>query len=444
MIFYYFSTGTDPLDLGASRVVDFTSDTVDLDSLANTTRMASSEVETGLLSGIVDAVAMDDLEDLRTYVSGFTLDGAIFEYDHGLQTLVEGPGGSPEEPTPPEPPALVELEILVTRESGLVDPAGLSAAQVAAVVNDDFFEDAGFRVALRSEELEAHLDRLGIAQEMVETFTQRGTLRNVASRLEDGSLQALLLPADVSEFYEDSFELGGAISIEFLLNGREIRAGGEDVLLRGFILDDTIIGSPGADTIIGEAGDDLIFGWNDRATEADLRDNIYGGDGNDTIEGGRGNDELRGDAGNDSIAGGFGADTVIGGTGDDTLTGSAFGDEIFGGDGFDFINGGFGSDRVNGGAGGDRFFHLGIADHGSDWIQDYSSAEGDVLAYGGMANASQFQLNFATTPTAGADDVQEAFVIFRPTGQILWALVDGAGQDAINLSIGGQVFDLTA
>ena len=70
--------------------------------------------------------------------------------------------------------------------------------------------------------------------------------------------------------------------------------------------------------------------------------------------------------------------TVIGGVGDDVLTGSALSDEIFGGDGNDFVNGGFGHDRVNGGDDGDRFFHIGVADHGSDWIQDYDAAEGDV------------------------------------------------------------------
>ncbi|UWQ19694.1 M10 family metallopeptidase C-terminal domain-containing protein (plasmid) [Jannaschia sp. M317] len=198
----------------------------------------------------------------------------------------------------------------------------------------------------------------------------------------------------------------------------------------------------GRDTISGGAGDDTIEGG---ATMADLRDLVFGGEGNDTIDGGYGNDELRGDAGNDQIAGGFGADTVIGGTGNDTLTGSAFGDVIFGGDGMDFVNGGFGSDRVNGGAGGDTFFHLGIGDHGSDWIQDYNAAAGDVLLYGGAgATRAQFQINTTTTAMAGADAVQEAFVIYRPSGQILWALVDGDGQAEINLRLNGQVFDLTA
>jgi Ca2+-binding RTX toxin-like protein len=185
----------------------------------------------------------------------------------------------------------------------------------------------------------------------------------------------------------------------------------------------------------------MLFGG---STEADLRDLILGGDGHDSISGGYGNDVLRGDAGNDTIAGGFGADTVIGGTGHDVITGSAFGDMMFGSGGDDFINGGFGSDLVNGGNGADEFFHIGIANHGSDWIQDYDAAEGDVLVFGNTsATADQFQINVTTTEGAGGDGVEEAFVIYRPTGQIMWALVDGAGQDDINLQIGGDVFDLT-
>ncbi|WP_052249881.1 hypothetical protein [Tateyamaria sp. ANG-S1] len=211
--------------------------------------------------------------------------------------------------------------------------------------------------------------------------------------------------------------------------------------LEGMDGDDTIRGLDGLDTLIGGAGDDFIFAG---GTPADLRDLVFGGAGNDTIDGGYGNDELRGDAGNDSIAGGFGADTVIGGTGNDILTGSALGDLIFGGDDDDFLNGGFGSDRLNGGAGADRFFHLGVPDHGNDWIQDYNAAQGDVLVYGGSATRDQFQINSTFTPGAGQDLVREAFVIYRPTGDILWALVDGLANDAITLRIGGQDFDLLA
>ena len=212
--------------------------------------------------------------------------------------------------------------------------------------------------------------------------------------------------------------------------------------LDGGLGNDTLYGGDGPDTLIGGEGDDLIFGG---ASAADLRDVIFGGAGNDRIDAGYGNDQVYGGDGNDTVEGGFGVDEIIGQGGDDVLTGSAFSDLIFGGDGDDFINGGFGSDRVNGGAGADRFYHLGIADHGSDWIQDYSSADGDVLVWGGgAATRAQFQVNTTETAGAGAAGVEEAFVIYRPTGQILWALVDGGAQGAINLQIGGQVFDLLA
>lgn len=202
---------------------------------------------------------------------------------------------------------------------------------------------------------------------------------------------------------------------------------------------DVLHGDNGLDTINGGAGDDSLVGG---SFVDDLKDVLYGGDGNDTLDGGYGNDELRGDAGHDVILGGFGQDTLIGGTGDDALTGSAFSDEIHGGNGSDFINGGFGSDRVNGGAGADRFFHLGINNHGSDWIQDYSATDGDVLVFGNTATSDQFQVNFANTDHAGSADTDEAFIIYRPTGQILWALVDGAAQDEITLRIAGEEFDL--
>jgi Ca2+-binding RTX toxin-like protein len=205
---------------------------------------------------------------------------------------------------------------------------------------------------------------------------------------------------------------------------------------------DTLHGGDGRDTLDGGSGDDFLFGG---ASTADLSDVIYGGDGNDSIDGGYGNDELHGGNGNDTVLGGFGSDTLIGNAGDDLLVGGGGSDLMFGGPGDDTLNGGFGFDRLNGGSGADRFFHLGVADHASDWIQDYSVAEGDVLVFGQPgATRSQFQVNIANTPNAGAADVAEAFVIHRPTGQIIWALVDGAGQDSINIQLGGTVFDLLA
>ena len=212
--------------------------------------------------------------------------------------------------------------------------------------------------------------------------------------------------------------------------------------LNGLAGDDSLIGSSGADTLIGGDGNDTIKGSD---TDTDLRDAIYGGDGNDEISGAHGNDELRGDNGNDTIDGGFGVDTVIGGNGNDVLSGGAFSDVVFGGNGNDFINGGFGSDRLNGGEGADQFFHIGVEGHGSDWIQDFSNTQDDILVFGNTAaSIDDFQVNFAETDGAGDSGTHEAFVIYKPTGQIMWALVDGGDQDQIHLRIDGTDYDLLA
>ncbi len=231
-----------------------------------------------------------------------------------------------------------------------------------------------------------------------------------------------------------------------VLNG----AGADDLLrglasndiLRGNDGNDWLYGGDGADVLNGGDGDDFIFGGE---TENDLRDTIYAGDGDDTVDAGYGNDLVYGGNGNDTINGGYGVDELIGQGGNDVINGATLSDIIFGGAGDDFINGGFGNDRVNGGSGADRFYHLGIADHGSDWVQDYSAAQGDVLVWGGgAATPADFQVNIATTAGAGAAGVPEAFVIYQPTGQILWALVDGAGQSEIILRIAGTDYDLLA
>jgi serralysin len=230
--------------------------------------------------------------------------------------------------------------------------------------------------------------------------------------------------------------------------GDDVLSGGDGAdTLTGNDGNDRLDGGDGADTLTGGGGDDFLFGG---SSATDLRDLIYGGDGHDHIDGGAGNDELHGGLGNDTINGSLGADTLIGNEDRDVLSGGGGSDLIFGNAGDDFINGGFGYDRMNGGAGADVFFHLGIADHASDWIQDYTAAEGDVLRIGiAGATRAQFQVNYAHTANAegvrsGTATVAEAFVIYRPTGQILWALVDGAGQSSINLQIGTQMFDLMA
>lgn len=252
-----------------------------------------------------------------------------------------------------------------------------------------------------------------------------------------------ILPVGWVDVADPSLTLDGTPGADTLngADGDDTLSGlaGDD-LLQGHFGYDSLDGGAGADTLVGGVGNDVLIGG---PADQDLRDLIYGGDGDDLIDGGAGNDELRGDAGADTITGGAGVDTIIGGDGDDVLTGQTWSDVILGGDGEDFINGGFGHDRVNGGADGDRFFHLGVEGHGSDWIQDFDDYDGDLLVFGGTgATAADFQVNFTETAAAGAAGVQEAFVIYRPTGQILWALVDGAAQDVIGIVIDGTEYDL--
>lgn len=232
-------------------------------------------------------------------------------------------------------------------------------------------------------------------------------------------------------------------------NGNILTGGAQDDIQRGYdgqdILrgndgDDWLFGGDGADTLNGAAGNDVIRGGD---SAMDLRDVVYGGDGDDDIDAGYGNDQIYGGDGDDTIEGGFGVDELIGQAGNDVLSGAAWSDLIFGGDGMDFLNGGFGFDRLNGGAGADRFFHLGIFDHGSDWVQDYSTDQGDVLVWGrGPATGADFQINFASKANAGTTQDAEAFVIYKQTGQIIWALIDGAAQESIVLMVAGTSYDL--
>ncbi|SEM71400.1 calcium-binding protein [Palleronia pelagia] len=210
---------------------------------------------------------------------------------------------------------------------------------------------------------------------------------------------------------------------------------------------DTLSGGDGRDVLNGGMGDDLIFGWQPdgqlRGAYLDLSDTILGMEGRDTIDAGAGNDRIWAGTEDDFVFGGTGADLIVGQAGADTLLGGAGADQIFGGSGDDLIDGGQGFDRIAGGEGADTFYHVSRFSGGSDWIQDYDAAAGDLLATDrDGALAEWYQVNLAATPGAGAADVAEAFVIFRPTGQIVWALVDGAGQDAINLDLGGAVIDL--
>ncbi|MEP5384712.1 MAG: BspA family leucine-rich repeat surface protein [Shimia thalassica] len=251
------------------------------------------------------------------------------------------------------------------------------------------------------------------------------------------------LDGTTSDDVIDASGEGAGVRVEGLEGNDLITGSAFNDTLSGLDDADTLEGGLGADVLIGGEGDDILYGALMSGSQSEDRaDRIYAGGGNDLARGGYGNDELRGDAGHDTLIGEQGADSLYGGTGDDVLTGAALSDLIFGGDGDDFLNGGFGYDRLNGGTGADRFFHSGAPGHGTDWVQDYAATEGDVLHFGGSATADDFRVRLATTDGAGADATPEAFVIHQPTGQIMWALVDGGGQSSINLQVDEDVFNL--
>lgn len=205
---------------------------------------------------------------------------------------------------------------------------------------------------------------------------------------------------------------------------------------------DTLVGGIGRDTLVGGEGDDVIDGG--LAGFTDLRDMIFAGSGADRVAANHGNDAVYGGDGDDTLSGNDGADFLAGQRGDDVVSGGALGDVLLGNDGSDFLNGGWGHDRLNGGAGADRFYHATDPGHGHDWVQDFSDAEGDRLIVDDDKAAGDFQINFAETEGAGAAGTAEAFVIYRPTGQILWALVDGAEQGQITIDIDQIGYDLLA
>ena len=125
-------------------------------------------------------------------------------------------------------------------------------------------------------------------------------------------------------------------------------------------------------------------------------------------------------------------------------------DTLSGGDGDDFLNGGWGFDFLEGGEGADSFFHTGHTHHGTDWVADYSAAEGDVLqtfssnSEFGEVSADDFVVLYATTEGQGDDAVAEAFIGYKPSGRILWALEDGADAESILIQVGDLTFDLLA
>ncbi len=238
---------------------------------------------------------------------------------------------------------------------------------------------------------------------------------------------------------DDQFQLGAGNDFADLGEGDDHGYGGQgnDRILGGQG-NDVISGDDGADILNGGDGDDIITGGTSASDAADI---IYAGAGNDMVYGGQGADDIFGMDGDDTILGQEGADILRGQDGHDVISGASGGDEIHGNAGDDFLNGGFGFDRLNGGTGADVFYHNGTSGHGADWVQDFSHDEGDTLRLGiSGADEDDFQFSFAETVGAGEDDIAEVFLTYIPTGQLLFAFVDGAAEEAFEVILNDGSF----
>ncbi len=68
------------------------------------------------------------------------------------------------------------------------------------------------------------------------------------------------------------------------------------------------------------------------------------------------------------------------------------------------------------------------------------------MVFGQNASESDFHININHTQDAGDANIQEAYITYLPTNEIVFALVDGEALTSINLQIAGtdQSFDLLA
>lgn len=269
-----------------------------------------------------------------------------------------------------------------------------------------------------------------------------------------------------------------------LLNG-----GDDDDLLSGGEGNDILVGATGNDTLLGDAGNDTLYGdaGNDRISGGAGVNQLNGGAGNDTLYGDAGNDTLRGDTGNDRInggagvnllVGGAGADTLVGGDGNerlygglgtetpedlgdslsggggadalwggagadtlrggnhnDTLRGGSGADLLDGGDGNDWLYGEGGNDRMIGGLGRDAFAHDGWVSTGTDWISDYTAEDLLVFSRTG-AQISDFGLRWADL--GGDAAVRDVQLIYRPTGNAIWTVVDAESLQRLTFQINAE------
>ena len=106
------------------------------------------------------------------------------------------------------------------------------------------------------------------------------------------------------------------------------------------------------------------------------------------------------------------------------------------------MEGGSGTDTLTGGYGADQFILRRLSD-GADLVTDYSAEDGDTLVLTVSALApDDLQLRLVALPGIGASAVAEAQILYRPTGQVLFTLQDGAAMADIFVRMGAVTYDL--
>jgi hypothetical protein len=154
--------------------------------------------------------------------------------------------------------------------------------------------------------------------------------------------------------------------------------------------------------------------------------------GSESLDGTSGNDVLLGDTVDDTLNGLAGDDKLLGGRGNDDLTGGDGDDVLLGEEGDDLLIGGVGDDVLTGGGGADVFSFSLTETSGNDSVLDFSTSEGDVLAFEDVIDSNEDM----------SVDINDAVTGFSKTGSEITLDIVGGGTIVVT-DIDGIVNDLT-
>ena len=220
-----------------------------------------------------------------------------------------------------------------------------------------------------------------------------------------------------------------------------VGSGFDDVLIGDFHAN-TLMGGAGADVLDGEGGDDWISYAGSTAVTVNLTTGV----------GSRGH--ATGDSISDveNVSGSDYSDLIYGSSSDNHLIGLAGNDILQGRNGDDILDGGLGNDKLNGGNGADLFVFYGAT--GSDTIQDFSVASGDVIQLDPSIFADFADVLAHTTDVGSNAVISKAGVTITLTGVLKAQLLSddfdfvspapllGDGKDGGALVVPGQADDL--